>query len=280
VDEASRLVEVDEPSRLVLAKLEMELTTTREQLTREIQLRKAESVRHAAVEREWSRKALASSSGTMARDVSPAIDSPRRYPAQLVATALATLAMALGLAFLMGRSCGSGRDRTEVVAPEAPLAESTPPPAVAPPPTDPAPAPWPLLEGTGFKTSRKGNELTVRFNYGVFARGTELTGTACQDLRRIANTLTPAIGQLHLEVEGHTDASPVSAGRPYASNRELGLARAKVVVDYLSKQCGLPPDALSATSAGDANPPYANTTPESRRLNRTVVLKLTSDAGR
>jgi flagellar motor protein MotB len=131
------------------------------------------------------------------------------------------------------------------------------------------------LEGKGFKTARTGNTLSIRFNYGVFARGTEMTGAACQDLRRIASTLTPSGKQLRIEVEGHTDAAPVSSGRPYAGNHELGLSRAKVVAEYLSKQCGLPADILKVTSAGEANPPFPNTTAESRKLNRTVVLKLT-----
>lgn len=270
-------------ARARVSELETELTRAREQAAREIQLRKAESVRHAAVEREWARKSLAASSGTLDKHDSLKEDSPQHRPAHVVALTLVLAAFAVALAFFAGRSCESRRvHASDVTASPAPVdsaaeALPSPMPAIASPRAEPPspPAPWPVLEGAGFKTSRKGNELTLRFNYGAFARGTELTGAACQDLRRIANTLTPAMGNLHLEVEGHTDATPVSSGRPYGNNRELGLARAKVVVDYLSKQCGLPVNALSATSAGDATPPYPNTTPESRRLNRTVVLKVT-----
>jgi outer membrane protein OmpA-like peptidoglycan-associated protein len=33
----------------------------------------------------------------------------------------------------------------------------------------------------------------------------------------------------------------------------------------LIRQGGLPPEAMTAVSAGDLNPPYPNTTPESRK---------------
>ncbi len=269
-----------------IKELEKELVSVCEQLLRESQLRKAEAARFVASERELTRKSLAATGGTMKK---PGVidEAHHRFPAPVIALILLALILATGLAFFAGRSCESRQDLSTAVSPaEAPAeaaieANPAPVPAITPARVEaqPAPVPWPVLEGKGFKTARAGNTLNVRFTYGVFARGTEMTGAACQDLRRIASTLTPSSKQLRIEVQGHTDAAPVSSGRPYAGNYELGLSRAKVVAEYLTKQCGLPADMLTVTSAGEANPPYPNTTPESRRLNRTVILKLTPAEG-
>ncbi|MEI6147754.1 MAG: OmpA family protein [bacterium] len=264
--------------------LERELGIVRDQLLRETQLRQAESVRFATSEREWKRKSLTAGRTALNMGENLAGGPTPRYPAPVIAMAIVALIFSTGLAFFVGRASTPPRedppaDAAPADGPPAVAAETAPIPApvLTPVPreTQPTPTPWPALKGAGFKATRDGDALLVRFNYGVFARGTEMTGAACQDLRRIANTLTSSSAPYNIEVEGHTDAAPVSSGRPYSGNHELGLARAKVAAEYLSKQCGLPADRLTVTSAGEANPPYPNTTPESRRLNRTVVLKLT-----
>ena len=69
--------------------------------------------------------------------------------------------------------------------------------------------------------------------------------------------------------------SLIAPNATYSGNYELGLARARTVVDYLVQECNLPAGSAVAVSAGGApNTPYPNTDAESRLKNRTVVLKL------
>jgi flagellar motor protein MotB len=278
--------------------LETEAATALERATREAAQRRDEAVRYAAAEQDWARKAeefkRQAQRADLYRDFEP------RRPSSMLFTGVVIAGLVLaGGAFLAGRIHGSrtrvteaapepAPDVTATPAPQAPTPTPQPPPAqpepeLAPVPTPPAPAPalesaptWPALTGSGFTTRRQDDEMTVVFNYGVFAKGAELSDTARHDLTRISVALKPVIARFRIEVEGHTDAAPVAAGRAYASNRELGLARAKAVADYLAYQCGLPATSITTTSLGESNPPHPNTTPENRRKNRTVVLRLRS----
>ncbi|MEQ1501941.1 MAG: OmpA family protein [Myxococcota bacterium] len=71
-------------------------------------------------------------------------------------------------------------------------------------------------------------------------------------------------------VEGHTDDVPIDTAR-YASNWELGAARAARVVESLIA-AGVPADRLAVTSYGETQPLVANADPDSRRLNRRVEI--------
>jgi chemotaxis protein MotB len=152
-----------------------------------------------------------------------------------------------------------------------PVSGSAPPSAVAP---RTAPVAWPTIGVKGVQSRPTGNSLTLVFDEGVFSRRAEIAPEAKPVLRQVAQQLKTALTQFRLEIEGHTDADPVM-GVQFADNHELGLKRAEAVKDYLGREAGLPAAALTTTSAGEENPPYPNTTPETRRKNRTVVLKLT-----
>lgn len=173
---------------------------------------------------------------------------------------------------------------TETAGPVAPL--------LSPPPTTPTPAPsprqkktvvrapektatWPTLKGDRWTASSSSKEMKVVFNYGIFTRGVELSTAARQDLKAIASTLKGE--PFHIEVEGHTDSAKVSKTKAHGTdNQAIGLARAKVVSIYLANTCGLPTSMLSVSSAGEAHPPYPNTTAAGQQKNRTVVLKITA----
>ncbi len=77
-----------------------------------------------------------------------------------------------------------------------------------------------------------------------------------------------------LQVDGHTDARPISSAQ-FPSNWELSSARATSVVKYLISR-GVPPKRLVAAGFGEFQPIDDGTSEEARRRNRRIELKLTN----
>lgn len=230
--------------------------------------------------------------------------------AMIIAAALALACFALGM-WLRGMMPGSGKvpgkspvpaaKQAEPPAPALSAAQSKPghaPPAtVAPQPsTDsatttpppaantvslPAPAPppkpkirWPAISVDSVFVSQADDYMNIVFSYGTFTYLAILQGRAKNDLSSIAQQLSGSMDDFSLVVEGVTDSVPLGSNTVYASNQELGLARAQVVAEYLVTDCGLPARAVKAVSSGDARAPFPNNDLESRKKNRTVVLRL------
>ncbi len=204
-------------------------------------------------------------------------------PRWVMAAGVAAVAVAAGIVGVLLGHASSDRSNPAPVADIAlPSADpagvgvSTCPPVPAEPRPGPpavvAPA-WPVIRDERITTREEPGGLVILFNEPVFGRGIELSAAGRQDLRRVAALLKPHAVAFRFEVEGHTDSSPVSGGRAYASNHELGLARARAALDVLTRE-GLPPTCASLSSAADANPLFPGDTPEARRRNRTVVIKL------
>ena len=76
-----------------------------------------------------------------------------------------------------------------------------------------------------------------------------------------------------IQVDGHTDARPISGRFP--SNWELSTARAISVVRYLISK-GVPPNRLVAAGYGEFQPLEDGNTDEILRRNRRIELKLTN----
>ena len=76
-----------------------------------------------------------------------------------------------------------------------------------------------------------------------------------------------------LQVEGHTDDIPISAGR-FADNWDLSTERALSVVRFLASQ-GVPANKLAATGYGEFQPLASAGTDDARRRNRRIELKIT-----
>lgn len=136
---------------------------------------------------------------------------------------------------------------------------------------------WPALEGARWRISETAKSRTITFQYGIFTRGVEFSTDAKQDLKTIATAIKTKGNRFRVEVVGHTDSTRASGTKSSAANNKaLGLARAKAAASYLVKTCGLPAASVTASSAGQENPPYPNTTVEGQKKNRTVVLKITA----
>lgn len=88
-------------------------------------------------------------------------------------------------------------------------------------------------------------------------------------LRELGKKLKTVTGSIR--VEGHTDSIPVSSGY-FPSNWELSTQRAVNVVKFLTNECGIDPQNLSAAGYADSRPVASNDIPEGRALNRRVNM--------
>lgn len=98
-------------------------------------------------------------------------------------------------------------------------------------------------------------------------------------LELLAKQLMPLANKdIYIEVEGHTDDTPI-ATEQFPSNWELSAARATNVVRYFIAQ-GFPANKLRAVGMGDSYPKApnrdatGNPIPANQELNRRVVVKL------
>ena len=79
-----------------------------------------------------------------------------------------------------------------------------------------------------------------------------------------------------LQIEGHTDNLPVKNGQIYKDNWELSTKRALSVLRYLIKQ-GIKPSRLSASGYGSFQPIDKNKSPDARKKNRRIEMKITQN---
>jgi chemotaxis protein MotB len=102
------------------------------------------------------------------------------------------------------------------------------------------------------------------------------------DGRAIIDQITDQISKINdvfnVDVEGHTDNSPMSSAA-YASNWELSADRASQVVKYMISK-GIPKDHIKASSFADTRPVLPNEDKsgkpivENKSRNRRVVIRV------
>ncbi len=78
--------------------------------------------------------------------------------------------------------------------------------------------------------------------------------------------------QINLDINGHTDNVPLTAGGTYASNQALSEARSQAIRDYLIQTMGISADRIRAFGHGDTLAMADNATSEGRALNRRVEM--------
>lgn len=106
----------------------------------------------------------------------------------------------------------------------------------------------------------------------------ELTGDGIATIEAVANNIKLMSDQGLIEVEGHTDSSPIKGSR-FADNWELSAARATSIVRLLEKS-GLPPTRMRASGLAH----YQPLVPErdqrgfyiltNQAINRRIVIRL------
>ncbi len=113
----------------------------------------------------------------------------------------------------------------------------------------------------------------------LFDSGSAELGKEGRDkMARLASTLKDIAPKIPseinwvLRVDGHTDDVPISTAR-FPSNWELSTARAISVVKFLISQ-GIPPNRLAAAGFGEFQPLESGDTPDARKRNRRIEMKL------
>lgn len=94
---------------------------------------------------------------------------------------------------------------------------------------------------------------------------------------QLLRKLLPAVREVRLQIEGHTDSQPLSHPL-YKDNWELSVARASAVARALMEM-GVPPDQMALMGFGARRPVSSNSEVEGRRRNRRVELIFQLPAG-
>jgi len=95
-------------------------------------------------------------------------------------------------------------------------------------------------------------------------------------IARVSEIIQTQFPGREIIVEGHTDNQPIRFSK-WASNWELGAARALAVVHTMVREHGFEPTRISAMSFGEFRPAADNSTSEGRSLNRRSVIVILPD---
>lgn len=126
-----------------------------------------------------------------------------------------------------------------------------------------------LYEDGVVQTAKKiSTSPNVPFNMHVqFAHNsTNLTASGKSALDKLADALRFVDDEIHLEVQGHTDAL---GNKKY--NEALSTSRARAVVFYLTNSLGIG-NTMSAIGLADEAPVASNSTQRGRAQNRRVTI--------
>jgi chemotaxis protein MotB len=148
---------------------------------------------------------------------------------------------------------------------------ATEPTAIAP--RSPASGDISFLADSSFVIEAQGEWLFLEVaSEAFFASGSAvLMPSAKKDLNSLAHWLNTSDGLV--EIEGHTDNQPINTPE-FANNWALSSARAVAIINYLTTEHGLSGTRFRAVGYGEYAPIADNATPEGRRDNRRVVVKV------
>lgn len=121
-------------------------------------------------------------------------------------------------------------------------------------------------------TIRDGRMVVVLASQVLFDSGrTVIKSEGRKAIEEITQVLQ-TVKDRKFQVAGHTDNTPIRAGR-FKTNWDLSTARAVAVVDLMQSQ-GMPPAQLSAAGYGENSPVKNNDTAENRAENRRIEIVL------
>ncbi len=104
--------------------------------------------------------------------------------------------------------------------------------------------------------------------------GEEQIARVASLLQEVARDIPDGIDWV-IQVDGHTDDTPLSGFGEFADNWELSQARALSVVRFMVDALAIPPERLSANGFGEFQPVAEGNSDEARAQNRRIELKLT-----
>jgi chemotaxis protein MotB len=136
----------------------------------------------------------------------------------------------------------------------------------------------PLMKSGQVRVTESGRGVAVEINASVlFTSGeADLQAQSQPALEGLGRVLAPLPNDV--EVEGHTDSTPMASSR-YPSNWELSAARASSVVRLFIDQ-GVASVRLVAVGYADTRNISPNTTPEGRAQNRRVTVMILPEGER
>ena len=114
-------------------------------------------------------------------------------------------------------------------------------------------------------------KLTLNQDF-LFSPGSDqLQKQAHQYLKKLASVISSE--PVQVSIEGHTDNTPIST-KKFPSNWHLSAYRASAVLTALEK-FGVSNKQLKLSAYGDSQPLYDNTSPNNRKKNRRVIIRIT-----
>lgn len=144
-----------------------------------------------------------------------------------------------------------------------------------PPAQPPAAAALPEWKVPGTKVTTADGAWTVTFEVPMFESLAYISKPGMAIFRALAVKLKGLDGGTVL-VTGYTDNVPMSKPtKDFQSNADVAAARAAVAADHLKSFAKNSKLTFQTAAGAEADAPWPNDTPEHRRMNRTVVVKVT-----
>ena len=137
----------------------------------------------------------------------------------------------------------------------------------------PGPAAWPDISVPGVRVTAASNELLVVFAESLFSARAELSEDGRRRLLKVAGACAGRAPEFQFVFQGHADPGRITSGA-FPDNRALAQARADAALALWRDHGKILASSLKAISKGEDSPPYPNTTPEMRRRNRTVTIRI------
>ena len=129
------------------------------------------------------------------------------------------------------------------------------------------------LEDIGVGVSVRGDAVVLSLPGSItFPSGSaQLNGQGEDTVRAVARVLESQYPNSEYWIEGHTDSQQPSRSS-FESNRQLSVARAMTVLEFLVNQCGVPDENCVVAGHGEYNPVTSNATPGGMAQNRRVEI--------
>lgn len=150
----------------------------------------------------------------------------------------------------------------------------TPTPVTAGAPTSSSYVTFPELDEAGVTYGSRGDNVVFSMPAEItFASGkASLTSSGKDALKKVAARLKSQFDKsARFHVEGHTDTDPISKSS-FASNRELSVARAMAVLDFLVSECQVADDRFVVVGHGQYQPAATGSTKDAKAKNRRVEI--------
>tara|TARA_R110002072_G_scaffold36261_25_gene106857 strand:- start:2634 stop:3347 length:714 start_codon:yes stop_codon:yes gene_type:complete len=138
---------------------------------------------------------------------------------------------------------------------------------------------FPDLEEQGIEVSRRGDSIVLSIPASVsFGSGkASLSKQGRTALQAVARRLKRDFpDESRFFVEGHTDADPIKRS-PFSSNRELSLARALAVHEFLVSEEGIADSRFVVVGHGQYSPRTSAKTADAKAKNRRVEIVVRTD---